>query len=144
MEGIWRLVYLSRNRIGGPAAVRRAEVERILAAARRTNGRLGVTGALLFNRGCFAQALEGRQPAVEQVFERIQRDGRHAEVTVLDFAPVAARGFGAWSMAFAGEVEEDRLAFGDLAAPDEAARPPGAAAVLDLLTTLVRRKERAA
>jgi hypothetical protein len=57
-------------------------------------------GTLLFNRGCFAQVLEGPREAVERTFERIQRDPRHADVMPLEFAPVARRGFPSWSMAF--------------------------------------------
>ena len=46
---------------------------------------LGVTGALIFNSGVFAQVLEGRRQIIEGDFERIQRDRRHADVHVLAF-----------------------------------------------------------
>ena len=65
-------------------------VDAILAASQRNNAHAGVTGALMFTDGFFAQVLEGSMAAVEQVFERIQLDDRHSEVQLLSFAPVEA------------------------------------------------------
>jgi hypothetical protein len=59
----------------------------------------GVTGALLFNRECFAQVLEGPRISVENVFERIQRDRRHGQVTVVDNGWADRRDFPNWAMA---------------------------------------------
>jgi blue light- and temperature-responsive anti-repressor len=95
-----RLVYLSRNRIAGGAID--AEIAAILATARRNNARHGVTGALLFSAGTFAQVLEGPLAAIERIFERIQCDARHDDVIVLQIAPIKRRAFPDWSMAFAG------------------------------------------
>jgi hypothetical protein len=97
-----RLVYFSRNRIGD--GVIDAEIAAILATARRNNARHGVTGALLFSAGTFAQVLEGPLAAIERTFERIPCDARHDDVTVLQIAPVKRRAFPDWSMAFAGTV----------------------------------------
>ncbi len=52
-----RVVYVSRSLL--PETAAEAELERILARARRGNAALGITGALLFSEDCFAQALEG-------------------------------------------------------------------------------------
>ena len=101
-QSLCRLVYYSRNALPGPEADQAAEVRQILASSRRNNPRAGVTGALMFNGGCFAQVLEGPREAVERTFERIQRDARHADVVALQLAPVGRRGFPAWSMAFVG------------------------------------------
>ena len=140
-EGVWRLVYVSRNLLVEDAAARRAGVEGILAASRRDNAAAGVTGALLFNRACFGQALEGPLDAVEETFERIQRDPRHGEVTVLAFEPVSGRGSGAWSMGFAGELPEDRLTFAGVSGPAVAAA--GAEGLLALLRGVLHREEQA-
>ena len=101
-RSLCRLVYYSRNALPRPEATQAAEVRRILASSRRNNPRAGVTGALMFNGGCFAQVLEGPREAVKRTFGRIQRDTRHADVAVLQLAPVGRRGFPAWSMAFVG------------------------------------------
>lgn len=113
-ESLYRLVYYSRNRItGSPDAVAEA-IESILASSRRNNPRSGVTGALMFNSGCFAQVLEGPQAAVETVFERIQQDERHGEVSLLAFDPAPARAFAAWSMGFVGASVEDAARYGSI------------------------------
>ena len=77
--------------------------------ARSKNLRLGVTGALLFSRGQFAQVLEGSLESVETVFEAIQLDARHRDLNVLFFQPIEKRDFGDWSMAFAGLLDEEVL-----------------------------------
>jgi len=51
--------------------------------------------------------LEGPSAAVEVIFERIQRDERHGDATVLGFGPAAGRSFDRWSMAFVGTSIDD-------------------------------------
>lgn len=113
-DGLYRCVYYSRNRIaGGPAQIV-SEIDSILAAARCNNARLGVTGALVFNRGVFAQVLEGAARSVEAVFEKIQRDQRHHDIQVLQYKPSDERLFESWSMAFLGRSREDQDLFGHI------------------------------
>jgi len=110
---MFRVVYCSRsvatNQDGGIAAL----LDQILSVARENNARSGITGALLYNDGCFAQVLEGDALAVQDVFEKIQRDARHNDVLVLEAGVAAERLFAKWDMALA-----------------EAADPAGAAATL--------------
>jgi hypothetical protein len=110
-----RLVYVSQNRAGGLDGIA-SEVEAILAASRRNNVAAGVTGALIFNQGMFAQVLEGALHQVEATFERIQRDDRHGQVQVLALDAVAHRAFPNWSMAFIGRSREGQDLFGHLGA----------------------------
>ncbi|MFC5556033.1 BLUF domain-containing protein [Methylobacterium iners] len=109
------MVYYSRNRILGSPELVFQEVHRILEVSRINNARVGVTGALLFNSGCFAQVLEGPQEAVEATFERIQRDDRHGEVSLMSVGPIADRCFTNWSMAFVGASQVDADRFGGIA-----------------------------
>ncbi len=102
MSDIYRLVYASKNLLTGSEDEAAAAVVQILSTSQRNNAARDVTGALLFNRGAFAQVLEGPRRAVEDTFERIQRDERHGDVTVLQCGTVAGRAFGNWSMAFVG------------------------------------------
>jgi Sensors of blue-light using FAD len=111
---LYRLVYYSRNRIQGTAAEVTAEVDAILVSAQRNNAPLGVTGALIFNAGMFAQVLEGDRQNVELIFERIQRDTRHGDVQVLAFEEAPNRGFPSWSMAFVGRSREGEILFGHI------------------------------
>ncbi len=114
MSALYRLVYASKNLLTGTEA--EAAVEQILAASRRNNERAGVTGALMFNGGAFAQVLEGPQKGVEETFERIQRDTRHSDVTVLEGGPITERGFVNWSMAFVGQSARGQALWNELAA----------------------------
>lgn len=116
MSDLFRLVYASKNLLGGTAPEAQAAVEEILAASRRNNTRAGVTGALMFNGSAFAQVLEGPQKGVEETFERIQRDTRHGDVTVLECRPVSERAFTDWSMAFVGESAAGHALWSRLAA----------------------------
>jgi hypothetical protein len=101
-QPLFSLAYFSRNAIGGTAEEMQSAIGNILAAARRNNTRNGVTGALIFSDGCFAQVLEGGRDDVEEVFETIQCDPRHSDVTILHLHEIERRSFGEWSMAFGG------------------------------------------
>ena len=115
MSDIHRLVYTSRNLIPGTEDEQVAIVSQILETSQRNNAKVGVTGALLFNSGSFAQVLEGPRAAVEATFERIQRDPRHSDVSVLQCEPVESRGFPTWSMAFIGQSVRGRALWNDIA-----------------------------
>ena len=117
---LYRIVYCSRNLMVGTAATdsHDAELQQILRSAREKNAAASVTGALLFNDEYFAQVLEGPRLAVEAVFERIQRDRRHSQVTVVENGWAATRDFPDWAMAHAQ--------------PDEQTPPEGLAATLSL------------
>ena len=96
---VYKILYCSKNLIEGEDAKRDAEITQILQTSRRKNKAQNVTGALLFDSGYFAQALEGPRLAIEQIFERIQRDPRHGDVTVLSSQTDGRRDFPEWSMA---------------------------------------------
>jgi blue light- and temperature-responsive anti-repressor len=135
---VYKILYCSKNLIEGENGKRDAEIAQILQTARRKNKEQNVTGALLFNSGYFAQALEGPRLAIEQIFERIQRDPRHGDVTVLSSQTDGRRDFPEWSMAYV--VPPGGVASGMAAvALDTALLRPTASAeeVLGLLRSLV-------
>jgi hypothetical protein len=123
---LYSLAYFSRNSIEGSQEVIEANIANILQSARRKNAAVGVTGALLFSDGCFAQVLEGARADVELVFETIQCDPRHRDVTILHLHEIDHRSFGQWSMAFAGI---------DGVSVDPTPRTDGIATVSDILAT---------
>ncbi|PAX06689.1 BLUF domain-containing protein [Sphingomonas lenta] len=98
-----QLVYISSSR----EAVSAAELQRILAASRRNNGRDGITGLLFFDGKRFLQALEGEADKVVAAFERIRDDARHSGVVVLSRREIAEREFGDWAMASRGAPHEE-------------------------------------
>ena len=141
-DGIFRLVYYSRNKAAGSPETMAATIQAILAAARRNNPSVGVTGALMFNAGCFAQVLEGPKAGIEHTFERIQRDERHGDVSVLFFGPVADRSFDRWSMGFVGESVANAEQYGAVA--DQSGYDPSRMtgdAVFATLQRLIREEE---
>lgn len=109
MSDLYNLAYISKNTIKGNADEVKDQITKILAAAHKNNPEKGVTGALLYSGGYFCQVIEGPEEVLEDLFETIQMDGRHGDVTVLHFEPIAARGFGEWAMALAGI--EDNMRF---------------------------------
>lgn len=97
-----RVVYVSHNALKGSDAKVSEEIDQILDTARTLNRQAGITGALMFNRGLFAQVLEGPVDMVEATFERIQCDLRHTDVSILSCKPITERSFAHWSMAYIG------------------------------------------
>ncbi len=89
-----RLIYFSTARLGLGAA----ELENILSCAVARNLANGVTGILLFNGLNFLQVLEGPRGKVEELYERITRDPRHAGVTLIKTENVEALSYPEWGM----------------------------------------------
>ena len=76
------------------------ELGQILAVARRNNGRLGVSGILLYEAGSFLQVLEGDEPVVRELYQTIESDERHFRVKIIEQRPIEQRSFSAWTMGF--------------------------------------------
>jgi hypothetical protein len=120
MADLYNLAYISKNAIKGDAEAIKEQIRNILATAHRNNAAKGVTGALLYSGGYFCQVIEGAGDVLEELFETIQMDGRHGDVTVLHFQPIEARGFSDWAMALAGIEESMRFDIdGILASKDD-------------------------
>ena len=100
---IVRLIYASRLK----KKLDHAAVEKIADVSRRNNKKLGVTGALCSSPRGFLQILEGPPEAVNELYNRIVRDPRHADVTLLEYVKVPFREFENWSMAY---VRTDEIA----------------------------------
>ena len=88
-----------------------SDVKDILAASKRNNTPIGVTGALCLNNGIFLQQLEGDKVEVNALYHRILRDERHRDPAILDFSEITHRRFGGWSMGLLSSVEENRQVF---------------------------------
>lgn len=105
------------------------DLDELLSESRTKNRADGVTGMLLAENGRFLQALEGAEPVVRDLMDRIARDGRHEHVRVLVEEPIRARRFPDWAMAHGhlGELETTPLAAYTetlVAARDELPAPP--------------------
>lgn len=74
------------------------DLQAILVTARRRNAELGVTGYLLYDDGCFIQALEGESETVRRLADEIAMDPRHTDFDILAIDPIDEREFGDWAM----------------------------------------------
>ena len=94
MNSIYRLIYKSTS----TEPVNPMMVKSIEEQSRDYNRCLEVTGILVASQSEFLQVLEGRIEAVNQVYNKILRDKRHVDVTLLSYDLVEGRAFEDWSM----------------------------------------------
>lgn len=94
------LLYASVSSL--PIGEEEREIERIVEVSRERNAERGVTGALIYTRARFAQILEGPPEAVDEIMEKILRDDRHRQVTVVDVRRTPRRRFADWSLCYSG------------------------------------------
>jgi len=57
-------------------------------------------GLLSKNEGRFMQIIEGDKNEIDYIFEKIKKDSRHQQVTVLHYEPINERDFENWLMGF--------------------------------------------
>jgi hypothetical protein len=81
-------------------SVSKATMQNLLAKSRAYNLAHEVSGMLLYRNGQFVQVLEGEEPVLRALYEKIRRDPRHTDVAVLVDEPLAKRKFGSWAMAY--------------------------------------------
>jgi len=91
-----RLLYASRATGGIDDALLGSLVE----SSRANNLEHGITGILCVypEGGVFLQVLEGARPAVNRLYGNLVRDGRHADITLLEYGEIEERLFPAWRM----------------------------------------------
>jgi len=90
-----RLIYASRS----PQAISNKLVESILSASQVNNPDSGITGLLCYSQQVFVQAIEGGRDEVNQLFQRLAKDPRHTDVTLLQYQEITQRRYANWSMA---------------------------------------------
>lgn len=96
MSQLRRLFYVSRT----PDQVDPRVVNAILAESRRLNRQRDVTGALAYSGQYFAQVLEGDAEYLSALLQRIARDPRHRDLTVVFEQSITRRDYGEWSMGY--------------------------------------------
>ena len=94
---LYALIYRSQ----ASRAVHEVTLPPLLRKARLHNERTRLGGLLLYANGEFLQVLEGPEPALSQLYVRIQADPRHYDVRTLAYGPIAERAFPDWRMAYA-------------------------------------------
>ncbi|HEX9954981.1 MAG TPA: BLUF domain-containing protein [Allosphingosinicella sp.] len=97
---VFSLLYASVSTFTGHEP--EAAIEELVAGARKRNRALDITGCLIFAGGRFAQVLEGEFAAVTALMDRIARDPRHTDVTILEQGELPERRFAHWELDYAG------------------------------------------
>ena len=59
-----------------------------------------MSGLLVYTKGSFLQLIEGPDPVVIELYNRIRGDQRHADVSLLFKEKIEQRSFENWSMGF--------------------------------------------
>lgn len=92
---LYSVIYCSRAADG----LGDADIDRILASARRRNPMLGITGVLVCGGGVFFQMLEGPREHVRRLMDLLHRDARHDGIVELnETEEVRERLFPGWDM----------------------------------------------
>jgi hypothetical protein len=99
-----RLLYASRS----AHAIGAELIDEIVNRSQAHNPEHGITGVLCaYEQGdVFMQVLEGGREEVNRLYNNLQRDPRHRDVTLLDYAEIVARRFAGWRM---GRVDLNRI-----------------------------------
>lgn len=80
-----------------------SELRALLTQSRLANEAIGVTGMLVYRGGTFLQLIEGEQEVIAHLYDTIAHDKRHRVVDKIWDAPLKARSFSGWSMAFVSD-----------------------------------------
>ena len=89
------LIYISR-----PVDDKPEQFEEIATKAAVSNRLIGATGRLILLDNACLQYLEGKQIVIEQLFQKICKDARHKDVTLLMTGDIDQRLFMDWFMGF--------------------------------------------
>ena len=91
-----QLIYQSRPAV----PVTKQVLLDILNTSQLQNYKLRISGLLVFHNGAFMQLLEGGEKEVHDLYAKIQRDPRHADLQLLLDASAADRLMPTWVMGF--------------------------------------------
>ncbi len=93
---MYELIYYSI----APQNTNEAIIAQILSESREFNSKNNITGCLLYHNNQFLQVLEGTQDVVKGLYEKIKRDKRHTDVTLMEEGEKEERYFSGWNMAY--------------------------------------------
>ena len=102
---MYQIVYISE----ASAPFSKKDLTRLLTRAREKNSRLDITGMLICKDDRFAQVLEGDEIVVSTLYDIIEADPRHKNITILAQGEKPHRDFGDWSMGFRDLSHSDIL-----------------------------------
>jgi len=93
-QEVYTLLYLSQ----ASANIQKSDIEEIVSQAQNYNGKNGISGYLLYDKGYFLQLLEGKKEDVDTLMQKITLDKRHTDITAIMKGYRKTRLFVNWSM----------------------------------------------
>lgn len=96
MPDLCQLVYLSHITSTGLTSA--STLNDIAEVAIERNTIDNITGILCYGNGYFLQCVEGSEPALTNLKNRLLLDDRHKDLKILDFSAITERRFAGWSM----------------------------------------------
>ncbi len=91
-----RIIYLS----SASKDLTNEEVHNLLLLSKINNKKNNIRGLLLFIDGNFIQVLEGDKDTINDLFQKIEKDTRHKNVTKVIEDTIESRQFENWDMGF--------------------------------------------
>jgi len=79
----------------------------LLLECRENNRSSGVTGMLLYGNGTFLQVIEGEEPVIDDLVEKIKADPRHEQIQMLSRRNIEDREYARWTMGFERIGDDD-------------------------------------
>ena len=79
----------------------------LMEQSRIANARRGISGFLVYHQQEFLQLIEGEQPAVMELYQRICQDNRHQQLHLLWSHAIAAPSCPDWAMGFMTPADTD-------------------------------------
>lgn len=75
------------------------DIDKIVSRSRDANRLHGITGSLIYHRKVFFQLIEGPREQVLRLYENINKDRRHFDISTMWKGSKPSRDFGQWDMA---------------------------------------------
>lgn len=94
-----------------------SELHRLTVDAQERNGRVGITGLLVYDDGRFFQWIEGPGETVAKMMDSIRNDPRHDGIEILHRKTSWERVFENWSMKLAVRTPRSDRRLGDVLVP---------------------------
>jgi len=89
-----QLVYISVR----SAECSDSEIQKILESSIKNNGKINITGVLLYSDTKFIQCLEGEYAEIISLYDKIKEDKRHKNVIMISLGGLKERLFPSWQM----------------------------------------------
>jgi blue light- and temperature-responsive anti-repressor len=110
-DAMQRLIYSSSRVDDTDANGFSTEFNDIGEVAVRNNAGLGITGFLICTKTWFAQVLEGKEAAVEDLLAKIEKDPRHFNLTILSRESCSDLVFPNWGLGWQHQNIANRIVF---------------------------------